>query len=178
MELDAVKRSLEAAAAETLPTPSLSSLPSRFYDAFVLRGLRVDAAERGRLLCSLSNTGNFLHGGATASLIDLVGSAAFYTAGATTRGAPLEMSISYLDAAYAHEEIEIEAKVLRAGKAVGVATVELRKKNGKQLIAQARYTSTLRHLVTCKGGRLICSILDFHVIYQIYVGVKLDIKYI
>ncbi|OAY82252.1 acyl-coenzyme A thioesterase 13-like [Ananas comosus] len=148
MELDAVKRSLEAAAAETLPTPSLSSLPSRFYDAFVLRGLRVDAAERGRLLCSLSvpprllNTGNFLHGGATASLIDLVGSAAFYTAGATTRGAPLEMSISYLDAAYAHEEIEIEAKVLRAGKAVGVATVELRKKNGK-LIAQARYTKYL-----------------------------------
>nr|CAD1838861.1 unnamed protein product [Ananas comosus var. bracteatus] len=132
MELDAVKRSLEAAAAETLPTPSLSSLPSRFYDAFVLRGLRVDAAERGRLLCSLSvpprllNTGNFLHGGATASLIDLVGSAA----------------ISYLDAAYAHEEIEIEAKVLRAGKAVGVATVELRKKNGK-LIAQARYTKYL-----------------------------------
>ncbi|OAY77737.1 Acyl-coenzyme A thioesterase 13 [Ananas comosus] len=148
MELDAVKRWLEAAAAETLPTPSLSSLPSRFYDAFVLRGLRVDAAERGRLLCSLSvpprllNTGNFLHGGATASLIDLVGSAAFYTAGATTRGAPLEMSISYLDAAYAHEEIEIEAKVLRAGKAVGVATVELRKKNGK-LIAQARYTKYL-----------------------------------
>lgn len=40
------------------------------------------------------------------------------------------------------EEIEIEAKVLRAGKAVGVATVELRKKNGK-LIAQARYTKYL-----------------------------------
>lgn len=42
-----------------------------------------------------------MHGGATASLVDLVGSAVFYTAGAKTRGAPLEMSIAYLDAAFA-----------------------------------------------------------------------------
>lgn len=40
------------------------------------------------------------------------------------------------------EDIEIEAKVLRAGRSVGVATVELRKKNGK-IIAQARYTKYL-----------------------------------
>jgi acyl-coenzyme A thioesterase PaaI-like protein len=42
-----------------------------------------------------------MHGGATASLVDLVGSAVFYTAGVETRGAPLEMSIAYLDAAFA-----------------------------------------------------------------------------
>jgi acyl-coenzyme A thioesterase 13 len=40
------------------------------------------------------------------------------------------------------EEIDIEAKVLRAGKAVGVATVELKKKSGK-IIAQARYSKYL-----------------------------------
>uniref|UniRef100_M8AIQ6 Thioesterase domain-containing protein n=1 Tax=Aegilops tauschii TaxID=37682 RepID=M8AIQ6_AEGTA len=88
------------------------------------------------------NSGNFLHGGATASLVDLVGTAVFYTAGAQTRGSPLEMNISYLDAAFSDEEIDIEAKVLRAGKAVGVATVELKKKSGK-IIAQARYSKYL-----------------------------------
>ncbi|XP_072972290.1 uncharacterized protein [Typha angustifolia] len=148
MDLEAAKRALESAAMEILPTPSLESIPSKFYDAFVLRGLRIDLVEPGRLLCSfvvpprLLNTGKFIHGGATASLIELVGSAAFYTAGARTRGLPLEMSISYLDAAFANEEIEIEAKVLRAGKAVGAATVELRKKTGK-IIAHARYTKYL-----------------------------------
>ncbi|KAJ3678770.1 hypothetical protein LUZ61_021311 [Rhynchospora tenuis] len=149
--LEAARRMLEDAAVETLPTPALDAIPSKFYDAFVLRGLKVVVAEPRRLLCSLTvpprllNTGKFMHGGATASLVDLVGSAVFYTAGVETRGAPLEMSIAYLDAAFADEEIDIEAKVLRTGKAVGVATVELRKKNGK-IIAHARYTKYLASL--------------------------------
>ncbi|KAJ1692198.1 hypothetical protein LUZ63_008896 [Rhynchospora breviuscula] len=149
--LEAARRMLEDAALETLPTPALDAIPSKFYDAFVLRGLKVLVAQPRRLLCSLTvpprllNTGKFMHGGATASLVDLVGSAVFYTAGVETRGAPLEMSIAYLDAAFADEEIDIEAKVLRTGKAVGVATVELRKKNGK-IIAHARYTKYLASL--------------------------------
>jgi acyl-coenzyme A thioesterase PaaI-like protein len=47
------------------------------------------------------NSGGFLHGGATASLVDLVASAVFRTAGLRTKGEPLEMNISYLDAAFA-----------------------------------------------------------------------------
>lgn len=43
---------------------------------------------------------------------------------------------------FLQEEIDIEAKVLRAGKAVGVAIVELKKKSGK-IIAQARYSKYL-----------------------------------
>ena len=50
---------------------------------------------------SCQNGGGFLHGGATASLVDLVASAAFSAAGLRTRGSPLEMNISYLDAAFA-----------------------------------------------------------------------------
>lgn len=41
------------------------------------------------------------------------------------------------------EEIEIEAKVLRIGKAIGVATVELRKKSSGKVIAQGRHTKYL-----------------------------------
>jgi hypothetical protein len=40
------------------------------------------------------------------------------------------------------EESGIEEKVLRAGKAVGVAVVQLKKKSGK-IIAQARYSKYL-----------------------------------
>ena len=43
---------------------------------------------------------------------------------------------------FVQDEIDIEAKVLRAGKAVGVAVVELKKKSGK-IIAQARYSKYL-----------------------------------
>lgn len=49
----------------------------------------------------IKNSGNFLHGGATATLVDLVGSAAIYTVGAPMTGVSVEINVSYLDAAYA-----------------------------------------------------------------------------
>jgi acyl-coenzyme A thioesterase 13 len=52
--LETARRMLEDAAAETLPTPALDAIPSKFYDAFVLRGLEVVVAEPRRLLCSLT----------------------------------------------------------------------------------------------------------------------------
>lgn len=54
MALESAKRSLEEAAVETLPTPALDALPSKFYDAFLLRGLRIDLMEPGSLLCSMT----------------------------------------------------------------------------------------------------------------------------
>ncbi|KAG6779391.1 hypothetical protein POTOM_015771 [Populus tomentosa] len=41
------------------------------------------------------------------------------------------------------EEIEIEARVLRVGKAVGVVSVELKKKKTGKIIAQGRHTKYL-----------------------------------
>lgn len=41
------------------------------------------------------------------------------------------------------EEIEIEARVLRVGKAVGVVSVEFRKKETGKIIAQGRHTKYL-----------------------------------
>ena len=46
------------------------------------------------------NAGNFLHGGATATLVDLVGSAVIYTYGVSSSGVSVEINVSYLDAAY------------------------------------------------------------------------------
>ncbi|XP_062227284.1 uncharacterized protein LOC133925351 isoform X2 [Phragmites australis] len=102
--LETARRLLEEAALPTSTNPTEAE--GGFYDAFVLRGIRVQAARPGTLLCHftvpsrLLNSGGFLHGGATASLVDLVASAAFCTAGLRTKGSPLEMNISYLDAAF------------------------------------------------------------------------------
>ncbi|KAK1276403.1 hypothetical protein QJS04_geneDACA001847 [Acorus gramineus] len=148
-DLKAVKDSLERAGdIVNLSDSSTDSLPPQFYQRFIVHGIRVDHIDPGRVVCSLKvpprllNTGNFMHGGATASLVDVIGSAAIYAAGYRTSGVSLEISISYLDAAYVGEEIEIEAKVLRVGKAIGVVSVELRKKSGK-IIAHARHVKYL-----------------------------------
>ncbi|KAI4330078.1 hypothetical protein MLD38_028386 [Melastoma candidum] len=147
MDKDAVKRYLENGSSSAGPGSASTRTP-RFFESFIMNGLRVLSVEPGRVLCSLSvpdrllNAGNFLHGGATAALVDMVGSATIFSVGAPTSGVSVEINVSYLDSAFAGEEIEIEGKVLRVGKAVGVVTVELRKKNGK-IIAQARHTKYL-----------------------------------
>lgn len=48
----------------------------------------------------------------------------------------MEINVSYLDAAYRNEEIEIEARVLPIVKVVGVVNVELRKKEIGNIIGQ------------------------------------------
>lgn len=133
--------------ANNLPA-SIDELPSGFYDSLLLQGTQVDHAEPGRIICSLKvpprlvNSGNFLHGGAIAAYVDIIGSAAIFTTGAKSAGVSVEINVSYLDAAKSGEEIEIEAKVLRVGRAIAFVTVDLRKKTG-QLVAQGRHTKYL-----------------------------------
>ncbi|XP_010475081.1 PREDICTED: acyl-coenzyme A thioesterase 13-like [Camelina sativa] len=146
MDLESVKRYLEGDGEEEKKT-KVANLPHRFLERFVTNGLKVDLIEPGRLICSMKvpphllNAGSFLHGGATATLVDLIGSAVIYTAaGVTHSGVSVEINVSYLDAAFLHEEIEIESRALRVGKAVAVVSVELRKKKTGKIIAQGRHT--------------------------------------
>ncbi|KDP24210.1 hypothetical protein JCGZ_25867 [Jatropha curcas] len=148
MDLEKVKRFLEKED-DGKNRSAIEEMPLRFFERFVMQGIRVDLIEPGRLVCSMKvpprllNAGNFLHGGATATLVDLVGSAVIYTVGAPFTGVSVEINVSYLDAAYADEEIEIDARVLRVGKAVGVVSVEFRKKETGKIIAQGRHTKYL-----------------------------------
>ena len=50
----------------------------------------------------MQNAGNTLHGGATAALVDVVGSAVIPTVGFTgpNTGVSVEINVSYVDAAY------------------------------------------------------------------------------
>ncbi|KAE8810462.1 putative esterase C31F10.02 [Hordeum vulgare] len=121
----------------------------RLYDAFTVAGLCVEVIEPGRTLCSftvpprLTNANKRMYGGAVASLVDLVGSAVFFAGGSPTTGVSLDITISYLDAACANEEIEIEARVLGIGDKTGCVTVEVRRKGTGQVLAHGRHTKYL-----------------------------------
>ncbi|XP_052481098.1 uncharacterized protein LOC105762586 isoform X6 [Gossypium raimondii] len=102
MEVEKVKRYLESSA-----TIDGDKLPLRFFQRLIMHGLRVELIETNRVVCSfkvtprLLNEGNYLHGGAVATFLDMVSSAAIYTAGGTLTGTSVEINISFMDAAYA-----------------------------------------------------------------------------
>ncbi|KAH0635758.1 hypothetical protein KY289_035673 [Solanum tuberosum] len=104
MDIESLKKFLEKEGGNY--ETSVDSMPSRFIEPFVTHGIKVDLVEPGRILCSfevplrLVNAGNFLHGGATATLVDIMGSAVVHTVGAPLTGVSLEINVSYLDAAY------------------------------------------------------------------------------
>ncbi|BAB90363.1 thioesterase -like protein [Oryza sativa Japonica Group] len=84
-----------------------------------------------------------MHGGAVASLVDLVGSAVFFAGGSPKTGVTVEITVSYLDAARANEEIEMEARVLGIGETTGCVTVEVRRKGAGEVLAHGRITKYL-----------------------------------
>ncbi|KFK42769.1 hypothetical protein AALP_AA1G037200 [Arabis alpina] len=142
MDLESVKKYLEGEETENnegADSSKVTKLPNRFIERFVTQGVKVDLIEPGRIICSMKipphllNAGNFLHGGATATIVDVIGSAVVYTSGLTQTGVSVEIN----------EEIEIEARTLRVGKAVAVVSVELRKKKNGKIIAQGRHTKYL-----------------------------------
>lgn len=148
MDFQTIKKYLEKEPREDEVT-KIHELPFKFFDPFIMEGLNFDVIEPGRIVASfkvpprLLNTANTLHGGAIASLVDLVGSAVIYTSGAATTGVSVEINVSYLDAGLPNEEIEIEAKNLRVGRSIAVVSVDLRKKATGKLIAQGRHTKYL-----------------------------------
>ncbi|KAG5247591.1 hypothetical protein OIU76_029814 [Salix suchowensis] len=150
MDLESVRRYIEKGGHEDDKKASnIEKMPPRFFERFVMEGLHIDLIEPGRVVCSMKvpprllNGSDYLHGGAAAMLVDVVGTSALISAGVFLTGVSVEINVSYLDAAYADEEIEIEAKVLRSGKAIGAASVEFRKKKTGTIIAQGRHTKYL-----------------------------------
>ncbi|KAI7747753.1 hypothetical protein M8C21_006147, partial [Ambrosia artemisiifolia] len=135
MDLKWVKNYLEKTRSDA-SSNDIDSIPSKLFEPMIMSGLKLDLIERGRIICSmnvpprlLNVDNNSLHGGATTSLVDVIGGVAIRTVNnATTTGVSVEINVSYMDAAYVEDEIEIEAKALCVGKIVAVATIEFRNK--------------------------------------------------
>ncbi|CAN8311202.1 unnamed protein product [Cochlearia groenlandica] len=148
MDLESVKEYLEGEGIVE-NVSKVAKLPHKFIERFVTKGIKVDLIEPGRIVCSMKilphllNGGKFLHGGATATLVDVIGSAAIYTTGVSPTGVSIAINVSYVDAAFIDEEIEIESKTMRVGETFAVVSVEMRKKKDGKVIAQGRHTKYL-----------------------------------
>jgi len=124
-------------------TEELAALAARFEGAPYNRslGVRVEAIEPERVRLRVpykdenSNPGKALHGGVAASVIDLAGVLAAWTG---IREAPglesgtLDLSVNYLAAAIG-EDIVATAEVLRRGKEIVYADVDVRNDAGKRI---------------------------------------------
>eukprot|EP00933_Yihiella_yeosuensis_P024238 TRINITY_DN18779_c0_g1_i1.p1 TRINITY_DN18779_c0_g1~~TRINITY_DN18779_c0_g1_i1.p1 ORF type:complete len:153 (-),score=29.84 TRINITY_DN18779_c0_g1_i1:92-550(-) len=80
-----------------------------------------------------------LHGGAIATLVDIISTAALLTL-SDRPGVSVDLNVSYVTAAPVGEEVEIVGKVLKAGKSVAMTTVDIVLVKSGKLVASGRHT--------------------------------------
>ena len=129
----------------------MESVAGHVQDGFdrCLAGLRVERIGAGTVECvvpvtsALANSYGTLHGGATSTLVDVVGTMALLTQDPLRAGVSVELNVSFLAAAKLGEEVVIEGRVLRSGKKLGFTQVDLRRKSDRTLLATGRHTKAL-----------------------------------
>ncbi|EPE03829.1 thioesterase family protein [Ophiostoma piceae UAMH 11346] len=108
-----------------------------FSDIRVVSAVSSEAApdKRGRVLARLPvapihvNSKQILHGAVSAALIDWAGGMAIAAASGTDKtGVSVDIHISYVSAARAGDELEIEAWVSRVGKQLAYTNIEIRRR--------------------------------------------------
>lgn len=91
----------------------------------------------------LTNSYNTLHGGCTASLVDVMGTLALLAANVKRAGVSLDINISYLSAIKIDDTIVCVGRVLKAGKTIGHTQVDIYNKSDNKLVATGRHTKYL-----------------------------------
>ncbi|XP_068951149.1 acyl-coenzyme A thioesterase 13 [Petaurus breviceps papuanus] len=103
----------------------------------------------GKVVCEMKvgeehrNSLGTLHGGLTATLVDVISTFALINTERGKPGVSVDMNITYLSPAKVGEEILIVAHVLKQGKTLAFASVDLTSKTTGKLIAQGRHTKHL-----------------------------------
>ncbi|CAI5520213.1 unnamed protein product [Closterium sp. Naga37s-1] len=103
----------------------------------------------GRCRCAISvtpelvNRYNTLHGGAIATLTDVVTSAALIAAVGPPGGVSTDLSVAYLDAAKLGEVVDVDASVLRVGKSLAFLQALFHRRSDGVLLAVGRHTKFL-----------------------------------
>ncbi|KAK7043276.1 Acyl-coenzyme A thioesterase 13, partial [Halocaridina rubra] len=99
-----------------------------------LSKLRVVAAGDGKCVAEMTvdedhqNRGGTLHGGLTATLVDVVSTLALMTTDRGTPGVSVDMNVSYIAAAKLGEDIVIDADTLKVGKTLAFLKVAISNK--------------------------------------------------
>ncbi|KAK2887109.1 hypothetical protein QQF64_013919 [Cirrhinus molitorella] len=115
----------------------------------VLSKVEILSAAPGKVVCELkveeehTNRGGTLHGGLTATLVDVISTTAIMYSERGAPGVSVDMNITYMNAAKIGEDVLITAQVLKQGRTLAFATVDLTNKANGKLIAQGRHTKHL-----------------------------------
>ncbi|XP_049998694.1 acyl-coenzyme A thioesterase 13 [Alexandromys fortis] len=115
----------------------------------VLEKVTLVSAAPDKVICEMKveeeHTNKFgtLHGGLTATLIDSISTMALM---GTERGLPgvsVDMNVTFMSPAKLGEVVVITAQILKQGKTLAFASVDLTNKTTGKLIAQGRHTKHL-----------------------------------
>ena len=87
----------------------------------------------------VSNVFNTLHGGATSTLIDVVGTMAVLSKDPVRPGVSVELNTSFVSAAKVGSEITCEGRLLKLGRKLAYTQVDVYGEDGK-LVATGRHT--------------------------------------
>ncbi|KAI5130368.1 acyl-coenzyme A thioesterase 13 [Manis pentadactyla] len=115
----------------------------------VLQKVTLVSAVPGKVVCEMKveeehiNKMGTLHGGLTATLVDNISTMALLCTERGAAGVSVDMSISYMSPAKLGEDVMITAHVLKQGKTLAFASVDLTNKATGKLIAQGRHTKHL-----------------------------------
>ncbi|XP_068189288.1 acyl-coenzyme A thioesterase 13 [Antennarius striatus] len=115
----------------------------------VLRGVNIVSASPGKVVCEMrvdeehTNRGGTLHGGYTATLVDVISTVAIMNTERGLPGVSVDMNITYMTAGKMGKDILITAEVLKGGRTLAFATVDITDKATGKLIAQGRHTKHL-----------------------------------
>ncbi|XP_057683563.1 acyl-coenzyme A thioesterase 13 [Corythoichthys intestinalis] len=118
------------------------------YDR-VLSKVEVVSAAPGKVVCEMkveeehANGFGTLHGGLTATLVDVISTVALLNTERGVPGVSVDMNITYMNAAKMGEDVLITAQVLKQGRTLAFSTVDLTSKASGKMIAQGRHTKHL-----------------------------------
>eukprot|EP00299_Pterocystis_sp_00344_P002782 c13137_g1_i1.p1 GENE.c13137_g1_i1~~c13137_g1_i1.p1 ORF type:complete len:168 (-),score=33.24 c13137_g1_i1:26-502(-) len=91
----------------------------------------------------LCNNYGTMHGGATTTLIDVVGTMAILSKDHTRAGVSIELNCSFAAAARPGDELVARGKLLKMGKTMAFTQVDITRKSDGVLIATGRHTKVL-----------------------------------
>ncbi|ELK30695.1 acyl-coenzyme A thioesterase 13 [Myotis yumanensis] len=115
----------------------------------VLEKVTLVSAAPGKVTCELrveeehTNKLGTLHGGLTATLVDSISTMALLCTERALPGVSVDMNITYMSPAKIGEVVVITAQILKQGRTLAFASVDLTNKTTGKLVAQGRHTKHL-----------------------------------
>jgi acyl-coenzyme A thioesterase 13 len=125
-------------------------LATRREWGWTVRGLEAVSVDENRVVVrvpvtrDLVNTAEKLHGGAAATLVDIVGTLAIINTDRDNRfGVSTDLNVSWFAPIALDDVALVEATVLKAGRTLAFVSVDIRRERDDALCVQGRMTKSL-----------------------------------